>query len=687
VTLGQRRISILPAPPSSEIRFELKPAAQSQLRLELVCKISQEVVPEGAIVFEIDYQTDSDRGNLFRREVVLKPERGLEISQPADIDLTRLADRDVQLTLTTRFEGSDSRPPSGIFGWGRPSLVPRVTSEDPPRSLIIWLTDTLRADHLGCYGYHRHTSPHIDTFAAEAIRFEDLIAQSSWTKASIASMLTGLFPSFHGAEDRDDKLYPNLTTLTQILKKAGFNTSAFSANPSFFAREWGLSKGFDEVWYYHQRREVASTKKIMADLEPWLISHAGEQIFLFVHTMDPHAPYKPPEPYNRMFSESRSDQPGSGAGVHRQHNRGEVSEDLSAEVFRQVARYDGEIAYNDSQFGLFLEQLKKTGFYDNSIIVFTSDHGEEFYEHGGWAHGHELYQEQIRIPLIIRLPAGRFAGREIKGMVSGVDLLPSFLQLVGLDPHPGHGSSFIRSLEQGEAFAPLEVFSEQHLDKDRLFSLIRGRYKFIQRLEPEPENYLFDLVADPTESTNLVHTLPERAENMAGLLTAHREVAEAGTRVVFVCPEPQLAMGVITTESPIKLVRSYNLRGIKEVWGTCYGLSENRRRLWFKIEAGATPRGLAFELEGTGQQATLQIKTAENDTAWPVFLGAENRRASASPVTLAGPDLVVRNRQVNSLEDYPGGCYIWSVPRNVAAGPPALTPDEREDLKVLGYLE
>ncbi len=694
VLLDRRRIPFLPAPPPSSLSYRLRPAPGSRLSFETVCKFSTRGPPGEAVVFEVLNRANSTPQTLFRREVPLQPAAAAGISEPAEIDLTPLAGQELELVFITRYRGESRRPFSGDAGWGNPRLLPAERTSDTSPSLIIWLTDTLRADHLGCYGYRHNTSPHLDRFASEAILFENFLSQSSWTKSSIATIFTGLNASYHGAVGREDKLLPQVTTMAELFREAGYNTAAFSSNAYFFADYWGLTKGFEEVWSYYPSNHFEDSQAIIEDLLPWISARTGNPFFLFVHTRDPHDPYLPPRRFANLFPhEPRTAAAGGGNTAETAAapdgvtaaGSGPGMGDPGWDPAPLLSAYDGEIAYNDEFFKRFILELQRAGLYDPSLLVYLSDHGEEFHDHGGWRHGHQLFQEQIRIPLIIRLPRGKHGNRTVRGATREVDLLPSLLQWAGLECSTGQGESFSGLVEAGEDPAPLEILSEQTLDSAALYSITAGRYKYILRLEPDREELLFDMVADPAESFNLLAEQPELAATLAGRIASYREIAETGTRILFISAKKRTAIGKVVGNSPFRMVNGINLG--EKVAGRSFGLSDDRRTIWFRINTAGEPGGLVFDLERPDLGAVLTLQTSRTGPGWPVFLGARTEAEKDGPLHLMGDELLVPKRTVASLSGKPDGCHIWRVPGGAEQGPSVLSEEELENLRGLGYIE
>ena len=246
-------------------------------------------------------------------------------------------------------------------------------------NVIVYLLDTLRVDHLGAYDYDRSISPHIDAFASEAVVFDSAIAQSPWTRASVASIFTGLEPHRHGVNGFENKLPGPALTLTELLSSAGYETAAFITNHNV-GRGFGFEQGFDEFSVAPHRR-LRGSARLNERLFAFLRSREPDgPLFLYVHAMDPHAPYAPPESFRSAWAKDVVQRDLGELKNLRKIRKSLKPEDPLVEQI--VSLYDAEIAFNDSTFGKLIEELKRLGQYESSLIIFVADHGEEFWEHG-----------------------------------------------------------------------------------------------------------------------------------------------------------------------------------------------------------------------------------------------------------------------------------------------------------------
>jgi arylsulfatase A-like enzyme len=320
--------------------------------------------------------------------------------------------------------------------------------------ILLYVIDTLRADHMGSYGYERDTTPEIDAFAAENARYQNAYATSSWTKPSGASILSGLLPRNHRTATRTAKLPDEVVTLGEILQAQGYYTAAFITNGAL-SESFGFPQGFDEFNRYPENFETKKiharaanvNQKVFAFLDKYLQQAERKPLFLLFWSTEPHDPYTPPEEFQNLFEIERFtpiDTPLKLLADIR-HNGLEPS---ASQIEYIKTRYDQEIYSNDRAFGELVERLKGLGLYDKMMLILTADHGEEFFEHGGVGNGLTLYNEQIRIPLIVKSPL--IAPGVYDELVQLTDIYPTILDALVLEepyaldgislihPRPGH---------------------------------------------------------------------------------------------------------------------------------------------------------------------------------------------------------------------------------------------------------
>jgi arylsulfatase A-like enzyme len=367
-------------------------------------------------------------------------------------------------------------------------------------SVVVYLVDALRADRLGVYGHGRDISPRLDAFASRATVYERALAQSSWTRPAVASLLTGLRPEVHGANRRLDRLGDGPAVLPELLAAAGYQTAAVVANPNASA-EFGLGRGFESftLMAWDERR----SERLNAVALDWLDRRDTERPFLlWIHTVDPHLPYDPPPRLRARFAPSVVGDLGTTERVGALQARDLEGEERLASDLLDL--YDAEVASNDAAFGELLDALEARGLLDGALVFFLSDHGEEFFDHGGWIHGHTLYREVLHVPLVVKWP-GQRVGRRVASPVQQVDLLPTVMDLLGLPAPAGlHGASLLGALPEDRPIAGhLEV------DEWRAASVEVGSYKAVRHghlgYPGRPELYRVD--DDPRELEDLAPAL------------------------------------------------------------------------------------------------------------------------------------------------------------------------------------
>jgi arylsulfatase A-like enzyme len=382
-----------------------------------------------------------------------------EIWEDADIDLSAYAGKKIRLTFQT-----DAARKGAVGLWANPLLTTRAPKSRP--NVLVYMIDTLRPDHSSLYGYARNTTPFLKKLGESGIVFDDCQAQATWTKPSTASLLTSLYSFTHAIVNDYDTIPSGATTMAAQMRAAGYVTASLIANP-FAGRITGLQRGFDYLsdWAVVQRHRKDAVDRgtdsaaVNQVVFPWLDHHHDEPFFLYVHTTDPHAPYRPPAEFEAKFANPKetpafnheyeefrdASQYGGGAVFTRAMCR---KKGIDPDQFIQQAmdRYDGEILHNDHSLEMLAGKLKQLGILDNTLIVVVSDHGEEFWEHGWTAHGHTLYQELTHCVLVLWNPKIFRTPRRIAEPAQLIDVMPTVLDLLGLK---------VPDVAQGQSLAPL----------------------------------------------------------------------------------------------------------------------------------------------------------------------------------------------------------------------------------------
>ncbi|MFH1435477.1 MAG: sulfatase, partial [Pseudomonadota bacterium] len=383
-----------------------------------------------------------------------------------------------------------------------PAAFALYVSRPEPRcidcNVILILLDALRADHLGCYGYERDTSPHIDSMALESIVFDNAVSQSAWTVPAVASMWTGLLPSRHRMLyfKNHGKLSKKLPTLAGIMKKNGYETVSYNG-AGFVSGKLGLGAGFD----IYESRSDRFRKNIDASVE-WIKKNQGSRFFLFLHGYDIHRPYDMKD-YNIFY-----DYKGEYNVRHFcVKNAPEVKTDEDLKYV--VSQYDAGIRYVDHLMGEFFELLRSEGLLDNTILIITSDHGDEFYEHGNCDHIKSVYEELIHVPLIIRIPGFR-AVRIQQQVPASTGILPTVLGMVGIEDEAAiERNNLLQFLTKRSFSIPFVVSETGWSFKGRgrkYWRCVRtGKWKqvYFKNVRGQESYELYDMVNDPGEKKNV----------------------------------------------------------------------------------------------------------------------------------------------------------------------------------------
>lgn len=321
------------------------------------------------------------------------------------------------------------------------------------KNFILVSIDSLRADRLGSYGNRNETSPTLDRLAAGGIRFTNAMSTTSWTLPSHMSLLTGRYVLSHGVITEKDRLPEAIPTLAEQLQRAGIVTGGVVSVP-LLGKQYGFGRGFDRyddqtipsaTWFDALRDEPAP--KVTELAEEWIRAHRQDRFFLFLHYWDVHYDYIPPEPYDRLFD---PDYTGSVTGVEFFHDKSINRRLPRRDIDHLLALYDGEIRWVDDHLSKLVGLLGELGIEDDTAIVVTADHGDEFFEHGYKGHGRTLYREVTHVPLIVHLPDSD-GGRVDDTPVSLVDIMPTILDLAGVGVPAGVEGASLRPLFGGGA--------------------------------------------------------------------------------------------------------------------------------------------------------------------------------------------------------------------------------------------
>jgi arylsulfatase A-like enzyme/Tfp pilus assembly protein PilF len=428
--------------------------------------------------------------------------------------------------------------------------LPRATARPGMPNVLLVVIDTLRADHVGAYGYEYPTTPNMDRLADRSVVFETAISQAPWTAPAIASLFTGLYPSVHGLDGGihwgegatsaggtlpfavQKTLPPGHQTLAEVFRAAGYTTAGFVSN-LYVNAIFGFGQGFDHFDDTHEDYLLdAGETKRRADVTnghvfEWLQSGIEEPFFLVVHYNDPHWPYEPPPPYGQSFFEDYAGTltPTTTREIVVTHR--DVPPPISSQDLAYIiGLYDGEIQYMDAHLGRLLEALEELPSRRELVTVLTADHGEEFLDHGAFNHGYTLYEEQTSVPLLFSAPS-RIQPHRVPQQVRLIDVAPTLAEMAGIDIKDEHfqGQSLV-PLMTGTDLQALDAFSEATNVGGQSAIRSTGSLKLIHSLM-NPEWLLFDLETDPGENRDLSVRQTAKVEQLFARLEVWRGVNDA----------------------------------------------------------------------------------------------------------------------------------------------------------------
>ena len=518
------------------------------------------------VTFEVSVRPvrQGAQAEVVMRRTLTRPDHWHDVA----FELPEFADDHVELTLALVAD-----EPGAIGFWGTPAIRDLGRGPEPaeqavkaskealgepvwraPKGVIVVLLDTLRRDHLEAYGHDRPTAPTLAKLAEEGVLFEDALAQGMWTKVSVPSMLSSTYPTSNGIYDMHHRVSSAATTLTEAFREAGYATWHTSSVP-FSGRASNLHQGVEVL---HERSSIelpeglkpSKTMRVVTDrFLDWLDEHHEVPFFAFVHGMDPHDDYEPYPPYDTMWAK-----PGEGER-HRERvekvkpliesefmkRRGlPLREELEAAgidpqafVDHELDWYDGSIRGADAELARIVERLDQLGLRERTLIVFVSDHGEEFLDHGGHFHEENVYGELQNVPLVFSWPDAIASGRRVADTVQLLDVAPTILQLAAIPlPDTMQGQSLAPLLSASDDAAPWQArpaIGEWKRRRDQqgggidAFSIVDGGWKLIHNVErPDgyPEYELYDHRADPLDQNDLAAEHPDRVEQLAAKLDA-----------------------------------------------------------------------------------------------------------------------------------------------------------------------
>ena len=632
---GDRRPSVVVAAPA-RITFRSEPTPMPRLRFALAVR-----PPEASVSFTLTVN-----GTTAHEEVWEEERDWVDRS----IELGAFSDEPMELELAFEGEAEIILAHPEIVGAARDTKRPNV---------IVYVIDCLRADHVGAYGYELPTTPELDALASDSLVFEDLSSCAPWTKPSTGCLFTSLQPIYHQARTFDDALAPERVTLAEAFQDAGYTTAAWVANPVIDPRLFFFNQGFDR-WADLRSFEERTTRthanslnpdaaQITAGVVPWLEAHRDDTFFLYLHSLDLHAEYRPRPPFDELFVT-----------------------DGNTGLDRERELYDNELAYNDREVGKLVAALKELDLYDDTVIFITADHGEEFGEHGATRHGKTLYQQVLHIPGILKFQNSLFAGERSPMLASNVDVAPTLLQIAGIDPpEVFQGSREIvpaltRAVQETNRPAFAELVAPQHV----IYSVRGERYKYVRSLAPEFSEHLFDLRADAGEMTTLLPDAPAAALSLLPEIERFIQLGQYGLHLSVKGPTADARVVVdVEAESDAEIANAFRFA---MVTGDDFDLENGR--LTFAFTADEKARHLVVQTRPEGAPVTVSIREGDAPAT------TQTLDPSAMEVSLAEAARLVTDHDGEALRS-------WYLPFTAGRNSVDLDEEATRNLKALGYIQ
>lgn len=556
-----------------------------------------------------------------------------------------------------------------LFAHERPVLP-------PIENVLLVSVDTLRADHTGWHGYGRETTPVLSALARRGLVFAEAMSTSSWTLPAHGSLLTGRYPSDHGAQDDGSRLSDAFPTLAELFRRAGFHTLAVVSH-IYVARPFGFDRGFDR--FDDSLIEEGTTNPrgdavVDRFLEVLDDRQAGGRFFGFVHLFDPHWDYDPPAPDDRLWLPESYAGPIDGryeTMVPFLAGEGMTPDDLAA----LLAYYDGEVRWVDRQVGRLLAGLEARGLARKTLLVVTSDHGEEFLDHGRLGHGRTLYQEQLHVPLLFHHPA--LAHERRREPVSSIDVAPTLLDLAGVPLPSGLPGRSLRALAPPDR----TLFAESIRFGLAWRAARSGTAKVAELAEAGGRAY-FDLGRDPGE------VKPLRGDPTGGALgdalSAYTAAADTGWHWRIVAGENRRLRFAATFETPGRIVRprhfaSGGVEG-REVVFDAFELGPDGHSLSVGVEASRHTGSIRFETEPADAPLTVEIERLEGGGLY-----AANGDRLAEPRLQLSRDDVPLAAPFGAAASLASGIHVRAVAARPKAAASLLSEQARRHLEALGY--
>jgi arylsulfatase A-like enzyme len=539
-------INTLFAPPFSHFQFELKVPPSCELEFGCGFLNTPWKEQDTEVNFKVVIQDKRKEKILFSENLRPIKRSYYNNFHKKSIDLSSFSNKKVKINFITSSKSSSSNKIIKLnqhqgdieFAYWENPIIYRqpitVTQNKSYPNIILISLDTLRADHLKCYGYKRETSPHIDQLSSDGVLFTNAFSSTSWTLPAHISLLTSLDNRHHQVNKANPHLDDSIITLADLLRKKGYFTHGFTGG-ALLSQRHGFSNGFDYYREFKRPLQYPKSAQILFDnFSRWLNTNGDKRFFLFLHTYQTHDPYHSPPPFNSQFF-SNNDMPWTDGDMEKILYRDDKGKNTSFSTLSPieqeniVALYDGEIRFTDEKLMKpLIKKLKKNNLYQNTMIILTSDHGEEFFDHGAWLHGHTLYNELIQIPLIIKFPHSKFKNIQLDRVTRIVDIMPTILDEIGINfsSHELDGVSVLNYLnnedqEEQMLIADLGSGGYPYELPARIAVNFKG-FKLILNRDygHPPEHYLpvpppiarielYDMKNDPLERQNIADQNPK----------------------------------------------------------------------------------------------------------------------------------------------------------------------------------
>jgi len=637
--------------------------------------------PADTALFRAELESaEGDTHLVFQAPV--HPEEWSHVS----IDLDPFSGRTMELLFRSTPFGSKQR---GYACWATPYVI--VPGASRPNIILISL-DALRADHLSCYGYHRDTSPTIDSLAARGIQFNNAVSQAPWTLPAHASIFTSQYMKTHGVSTWRESLGSDAKTMAEILRENGYLTAAIIGGALPLGR--GLNQGFDE---YHATcfdravTDPVTNNCVHGTVVEWLERYRDAPFFLFLHYWDIHDPYTPPAPYDTLYD---SEYEGSVRGWQTLYGweilRQRLPDGLDGISARDleyiIALYDGEIRHTDRYLSRLFAHIRDLRLDKETLIIVTSDHGDEFLDHGQTGHGKSLFSELIRVPMIWVFPDGRHGRTKIDNLIQTMDILPTLLEYLDIPPpETVEGGSFLSRISHREdsdrtAFSEVIGFTPKEGSQ---YAVVTDSAKLIRSTRYDSYEF-YDLNEDPDEKDP--HAPDVSSVGQALKRQLDRFMATIVLEVRFICPGAKNLYQVLLNAVPPSDLRTTDLE-------TDDSIEVNRDEgiIDMRIVCPEGDRdGITIKLPRTAHTHELSIMGPDGAMISPqsIVLGNGDNPAGLPLKFRDSDQRFMKSGKLDSLMRSEPGIYIWISGSDITFSEPAL-PDEDVDakLRALGYIE